>query len=103
MSLYESSDSKGTISLKRLFGEKDYVFFNENKGYSLEDTAFFVCRGGWPQSIVEDREMTLEIAKKHYEGLFNFRSGENREIRNKRPEFFKNVLKSYARNISSQA
>lgn len=103
MSLFESLDSKGTVSLKKLFDDKEYTFFDENSGYSLTDTAFYICRGGWPQSIVEDREIALEITKNYYEGLFNFQTGENDEARNKRPEFFRNVLRSYARNISSQA
>ncbi len=103
MSLFESMDSKGSVSLRRLFNENDYNFFDENKGYSLEDTAFFICRGGWPQAINDDREIALEITKNYYEGLFNFMSSENYVIKNKRPEFFRNLLKSYARNISSEA
>lgn len=103
MSLFESLDSKGSVSLKKLFDDKEYAFFQENNDYSLVDTAFYICRGGWPQSIVGDREVALEITKNYYEGLFNFKTGENDETRNKRPEFFRNVLRSYARNISSQA
>lgn len=103
MSLFESLDSKGSISLKKLFDDKDYTFFDENNNHSLEDIAYLICRGGWPQAIVDDREIALEITKNYYEGLFNFRSSDNDEIRKKRPEFFRNVLKSYARNISSEA
>lgn len=103
MSLFESLESKGKVSLKKLFDDKQYTFFDENNGYSLTDTAFYICRGGWPQSVVEDRHMALEITKNYYEGLFNFRNGESKEMRSKRPEFFRGVLRSYARNISTQA
>lgn len=102
MSLFESFDSKGMVSLKSLFDEGGCSLFDENEGYSLRDTAYFICRGGWPQAINEDREISLEITKNYYEGLFNFKADDNPEIRNKRPEFFKGVLKSYARNISTQ-
>lgn len=103
MSLFESRDSKGTVSLRKLFDDQDYTFYDENSDYSLKDTAYFICRGGWPQAIVDDREIALEITKNYYESLFNFKTSENYEMRKKRPEFFRNVLKSYARNISTPA
>lgn len=103
MSLFESGDSKGLISLKMLFEDKDYNLFDENKDYSLNDTAFYNCRGGWPQSINKDRDLALEITKNYYEGLFNFKEDDSSEFKNKKVNFFKSVLKSYARNISSEA
>lgn len=103
MSLFESNDSKGLVSLKALFDDKDYTFFNENKDYSLSDTAFYICRGGWPQSINEDRKIALEITKNYYEGLFNFKDNFNNEFKKIRIDFFHAVLRSYARNISTQA
>ena len=103
LSLYESHDSTGLVSLKDLFNSKDYTFFDQNEKYSLEDTAFYICRGGWPQSIVSNKDDALEITKNYYDGLFNFRSSGNQDIKNKRPELFKNILRSYARNISTEA
>ena len=103
MSLFESGDSKGLISLKMLFDDNDYNLFDENKDYSLNDTAFYICRGGWPQSINKDRDLALEITKNYYEGLFNFKEDVKSEFKNKKVNFFKSVLKSYARNISSEA
>lgn len=103
LSLFESLDSKGIVSLKKLFDDKNYTYFNENLGYSLKDTAYFICRGGWPKSLVENKEDAVEITKNYYNGLFNFATSENPDIKNKRPEFLRNVLKSYARNISTEA
>lgn len=102
MSLFESNDSKGLISLKNLFDFENYNFFEENNDYSLTDTAFYICRGGWPQSIKADRKVALEITKNYYEGLFNF-NYENSEFKIRRLDFFRSVLKSYARNISTEA
>ena len=103
MSLFESEDSKGLVSLKTLFDDKDYTFFDENKDYSLSDTAFYICRGGWPQSINENKELALEITKNYYEGLFNFKDNFNNEFKKIRIDFFRAILKSYARNISTEA
>ncbi len=103
MSLYESKDSKGLVSLNELFNNKDYYIFDLNEDFSLLDVAYLICRGGWPQSIINDKEIALEITSNYYDGLFNFIDSENKELKNKRPALFKEILKSYARNISSQA
>lgn len=63
MSLFESLDSKGTVSLQKLFDDPNYTFFDENKDYSLRDTAYFICRGGWPQSIVKDRKSPWRLPR----------------------------------------
>ena len=60
MSLYESGDSSGKVSLLKLF-ENDTQTFTEDKT-SLENLAFFACRGGWPKAISLDREGALEQA-----------------------------------------
>ncbi len=103
MSSYESGDSKGLVSLSKLFEDKKMDEVDPNSDYALEDTAFLICRGGWPLSIQEDRELALDITSNYYNGLFYFEDSENPSFRGKRPEIFKSVLKSYARNISTEA
>ena len=49
MSLYESGESSGAVSLSTLFSPEESLIFAENKA-SLEDIAFLICRGGWPQA-----------------------------------------------------
>ena len=49
MSLYESGESSGAVSLGALFSPDDKPTFAENKA-TLEDIAFLICRGGWPQA-----------------------------------------------------
>ena len=102
MSLYESNDSKGLVSLKELFNEKKELFVI-NDSYTLLDTAFFICRGGWPLSINTDREKALKITKNYCSTLFEFENSKNQKFRNKKPELFKMILRSYARNISTEA
>lgn len=103
MSLYESLESNGKVSLKELF-ENDIVdVYDENAGHSLRKTAFLLCRGGWPLSLVDDENTALDVTANYYQGLFNFENSENEKFRNKKPEVLKMILRSYARNISTEA
>ena len=103
LSLYESNESKGLVSLNELFNNKEFNIYDENKESSLSQIAFYICRGGWPRSISDDKEVALDITRNYYESLFNFDNNDNRELKNKNPNTLKLLLKSYARNISSQA
>ncbi len=103
MSLFESLDSKGSVSLKSLFDDDGYSFFDANDGCSLSDIAFYLCRGGWPMALAPNREDALEITRNYYEGLFNFRASNNPTLHRKRPEVLRAILRSYARNVSSEA
>lgn len=58
MSLYESGESSGDISLKALFSTDEESVFSENK-MNLEEIAFLICRGGWPQSTFLEGEDAL--------------------------------------------
>lgn len=58
MSLYESGESSGDISLGTLFSSDGEAFFAENH-MNLEKIAFLICRGGWPQSTFLDGEDAL--------------------------------------------
>lgn len=103
MSLFESGDSLGKASLSDLFNGNAVgeLFFNENA--SLENIAFLICRGGWPISLVEDREQSLDITRNYYNSLFIFEESENERFRNKKPEVLKMILRSYARAASTEA
>lgn len=102
MSLFESKESKGIVSLLDLFNGQEKVFgINEN--YHLQDTAFYICRGGWPLSLVDDKAIALQITENYICTLFNFENSKNKKFRNKKADTFKMVLRSYARNISTEA
>lgn len=102
MSLFESKESKGLVSLKELFENPNFNIYDANEDFTLDDIAFLICRGGWPISILVDKELSLEITKNYYDSLFVFENSENEKFRNKKTEIFKMILKSYARNISTQ-
>lgn len=103
MSLWESQESKGTVSLIEIFDEKSDYPWDLNSEISLEDIAFLICRGGWPISVRAPKDIAVEITKNYYNGLFVFEDCENERFRNKKPEVLKMILKSYARHISTEA
>ncbi|MCH5226178.1 MAG: ATP-binding protein, partial [Muribaculaceae bacterium] len=103
MSLWESKESNGFVELSLLFeGKKDFKWELNTPG-PLERIAFLLCRGGWPISVTANQEIALEITKNYYNSLFIFEESDNERFRNKKPEVIKMILKSYARNISSEA
>lgn len=103
MSLFESGDSTGSVSLAELFSSDAPNVYDTNEKHSLKDMAFYTCRGGWPLSILDDREVALDVTANYYNGLFNFDTSENEKFRNKKPEVLRMILRSYARNISTEA
>ncbi len=103
MTLWESKESKGTVSLKELFDGGVHFPWEMNSDFTLEDVAFLLCRGGWPVSVLAPKDIALEITKNYYNGLFVFEDSENERFRNKKPEVLRMILRSYARNISSEA
>ena len=103
MSLWESKDSKGTVSLAELFKGGKPIPWDLNPDFSLSDVAHLVCRGGWPISVLAPKEIAIEITKNYYNGLFVFEDCENERFRNKNPEIMKMIVRSYARNISTEA
>ena len=103
MTLWESKESKGTVSLKDLFDGGENFPWDMNAEFTLEDVAFLLCRGGWPIAVLAPRDIALEITKNYYNGLFVFEDSENERFRNKKPEVLRMILRSYARNISSEA
>ena len=98
MTLFESLESTGEISLKDLFDSKDVNGINK---LSLEDIAYLCCRGGWPRSISMDKDIALDQAFDYYDAVVNSDisrvDGINRESTR-----VKNLMRSYARNIGSQ-
>lgn len=103
MSLWESKDSKGTISLSGLFNVGAAIPWDVNADFSLADVAYLICRGGWPISVLAQREIAVDVTKNYFNSLFVFEDCENERFRNKQPEVMKMIVRSYARHISTEA
>lgn len=99
MSLYESGESNGTISLSNLFEDTNITGINE---LSLEDIAYLCCRGGWPRSTFMEKEIALEQAFDYYDAIVNSDISRVDNI-NRNSERVKKLMKSYARNIGTQS
>lgn len=103
MSLWESNESKGEVSLSELFGQNDDFPWVMNENWKLEDVAHVLCRGGWPISVIAQKDIAVEITRNYFNGLFVFEDCENERFRNKDPEVLKMIVRSYARHISTEA
>ncbi len=103
MSLYESRESKVLVSLKDMFYGKPFTEIDMNEKFTLKDVAFLICRGGWPISVISKKDIAVDITRNYYNSLFVFEDCDNEQFRNKKPELLKMILRSYARNISSEA
>lgn len=67
MSLWESGDSDGQISIEDLFEQKQIeVLETEN---SLEQLSYLICRGGFPQAVVQNNRAALELAFDYVEDI----------------------------------
>lgn len=99
MSLYESKDSDGAVSLSDLFDDKEISCANHK---TLDDIAFLICRGGWPISIKLDGKASLFQAIDYFDSVV--KNDISRVDSVKRDvEKAKSLLRSYARHVGSQA
>jgi len=102
MSLYESGDSNGTVSLMGLFTHPDEIWSCKSD-LTIDDIKFVICRGGWPRTVnLQSDKAKLQIAKE----LFNqtcdidISSVDNTK---RNPQWARTILRSYARNICTTA
>lgn len=101
MSLWESGDSSGDISLSDLFHTPDKIE-GMNK-LSLQMLSFVICRGGWPRALQKRTEKAALLqAIEYYKAITN--SDISRVDNVKRDaERAKRIMRSYARHQGSQA
>ena len=104
MSLSETLESKKLFSINEAFTNDDYNVADLNDDVDLLMIAKLICRGGWPLSAKTGNiEDGIEITRNYYNGLFNFEYSENARFRNLKTDTIRAILKSYARNISTEA
>ena len=103
MSLFESMESNGSISLAALFQNPRADIDGIASELSLERLVFAACRGGWPSSLSRKTEQAMLFEARNY--VANICSSDASTIDGvkRSPERVKAVLQSYARNISTLA
>lgn len=99
MSLFESKDSSGQVSLKDVFDGKE---ISATDNHTIDDIAFLICRGGWPSALERTEKVALRQAFDYYDGVVNDDISRVDDIK-RNPERTKRLMKSYSRNIATQA
>ena len=100
MSLFESGESNGNVSLENVFNSPEQISGINELG--LEDIAFLTCRGGWPRATFMDKDIALEQAYDYYEAVVKSDISRVDGI-NRNSEKVRRLMKSYARNVGTQA
>lgn len=98
LSLFESNDSSGLVSLSNLFDGKTMEAVVSDK--TIKDFAFLICRGGWPQNLFLSSEQSINTMKQYVKSIY---SNDINEVDDTRTDSrrVKSFLKSYSRNIQT--
>ena len=103
MSLYESLESNGSVSLMDLFDGVEDLSNGCVSDLSIDDLIFAACRGGWPESIMlKDKEAQLAIPKDYFHQIYTKDMYSVDDVE-RNPQTMRAILRSYARNISTLA
>lgn len=99
MSLWESGDSNGKVSLKELFDSPEQLF--AENFLKLEDIAYLICRGGWPRATMQRKNIALGRAFDYFDAVvkkdISRVDGVKRDA-----ERTRRIMRSYARHQGSQ-
>lgn len=107
MSLWESGDSSGEVSLESLFNKPEQLM-GESK-IDIDELAYLVCRGGWPMAMqTSTRKAALKQATIYYNGLVGSGDGSDSDISRadgvrRSPERVKLLMRSLSRHQGTQA
>ncbi len=105
--LWESGESTGEISLSDLWSDLRFkTIYESDDSIDLGKIAHLICRGGWPISVMADEESSIDVTTNYYDGLFTIENESDEFaglLKNRNIDLLQLILKSYARNISSEA
>ena len=102
MSLWESHESNGEVSLRELFNNPNMDIETESQ-LSIDDLIYAVCRGGWPAAVIaQNHTHALSVARDYVQSVCDSDIGRVDKIQ-RNPKLAKQILRSYARNISTLA
>lgn len=100
MSLYESGDSSGKVSLSGLFAGNGDI--RGESSMNIDKLSFLICRGGWPKAIDEEEDVALQQAIDYFDAIVDVDISRVDNVeRNK--ERTKRILRSYARSVGTPA
>jgi predicted AAA+ superfamily ATPase len=97
MSLFESKESNGSVSLAKLFaGETDVI---AESTLTIPELAKIICRGGWPEAVKNGDSDSL-VARNYVDAVINMDIQRVDDVE-RNPARVRQFLRSYARNIST--
>lgn len=103
MTLWETGESNGSISLSKLFEDESYVIDGKMSSVTLPELFYAAVRGGWPRCLaIKDKEAKLEIAKDYYKQIYQKDISAIDGVK-RNPEWARTLLWSYARNMATLA
>ena len=115
MSLWESNESTGEVSLDKLFtgqtrtsamgkyeNNKTPMKISGKSKYGLRDIAVLLCRGGWPAAVVNESKNPAQTATEYIDTLVTTDITDVDDIK-RNPARARSILRAYARNISTAA
>lgn len=102
MSLWESNDSSGEVSLKELFDNPNYDIDGATSKLDIPSLIKVACRGGWPVSLQMPEKSGALVASDYLNSVceIDISSIDNKE---RNPKIARQIMRSYARNISTIA
>lgn len=100
MTLSESGDSNGAVSLSQLFSTPESLAVESSLG--IEELAFLVCRGGWPKAVDRRQSVALQQVYDYVDAVVESDVSRSDGI-SRSPQRVKNLLRSYARFVASDA
>jgi hypothetical protein len=101
MSLWESGESSGNISLSELFKMNNFTD-GESKVQSIEQLAYIICRGGWPRAVLAKSEAAaLGHAREYFEAVTRFDISRVDDV-TRNEDLTKRIMRSYARHQGAQ-
>lgn len=103
MSLYESKESNGQISLRELFDNENLDIDGITSDLSIEQLIFAACRGGWPASLDNMSEAAKLLIAKDYVNVICEEDISKVDKRRRNPALARLILRSYARNLCTLA
>ena len=103
MSLWESKESSGQVSISELFNNAGYAFDGATSNLSIEDLIFAACRGGWPASLKGNTPAAQLLVARNYINSVCAKDISRIDGKNRDEKLSRQILKSYARNISTLA
>ena len=102
LSLFESEESNGTVSLKELFDHPE-KFDGCHSDLDIDSLIYAICRGGWPSTFtITDKKHSLMVVKDLFDQTCDI-DASRIGGKSRNPQWLRQILRSYARNICTLA